>query len=130
MNELKIGWASRDVTTDKPINIPGQFHMRISQGVMDPLTVSALVVDNGADVVIFLSADLVVIRSGLLDEVRAGVVQLNADIPVDKILMNATHTHTGASHYADVGWGLSNNISTALAGEVPHDDVEVASSDE
>ena len=130
MNELKIGWACRDVSTDKPINIPGQFHMRISEGIMDPLTVSTLIVDNGTDLVIFLSADLVVIRSGLLDEVRAKVAELNPEIPVDKILMNATHTHTGASHYADAGWPLSNNTSTALPGEVPHDRIEIASGDE
>ena len=49
MNELKIGWAMRDVTTSEPVNIPGQFHMRISQGVIDPVTVCALVVDNGED---------------------------------------------------------------------------------
>jgi len=95
MNELKIGWASRDVSTNKPINIPGQFHMRVSEGIMDPLTVSTLVIDNGTDLVIFLSADLVVIRSGLLDEVRTKVAKINPKIPVDKILMNATHTHTG-----------------------------------
>lgn len=130
-NELKIGWASRDVTTDKPINIPGQFHMRISEGIMDPLTVSTLVIDNGTDLVIFLSADLVVIRSGLLDDVRARVAELNPKIPVAKILMNATHTHTGASHYADSDSGLSNNnISTALPGDVPHEGVEIASGDE
>jgi len=37
MNKLRIGWASRDVSTDQPIDIPGQFHMRVSQGVLDPL---------------------------------------------------------------------------------------------
>jgi hypothetical protein len=130
MNELRIGWASRDVSTDKPVNIPGQFHMRISEGIMDPLTVSTLIVDNGSDLVIFLSADLVVIRSGLLDDVRAKVSELNPDIPVDKILMNATHTHTGASHYADNDACRSNNTSTALTAEVPHDGVEIASGDE
>jgi hypothetical protein len=30
MNELQIGWGSRDVSTDKPITIPGQFHTRVS----------------------------------------------------------------------------------------------------
>lgn len=130
MNELQIGWASRDVSTDQPINIPGQFHMRISQGIMDPLTVSTLIVDNGTDLVVFLSADLVVIRSGLLDEVRAKVAELNPEIPVAKILMNATHTHTGASHYSDAGWALSNNTSTALPSEVPHEGIEIASGDE
>ncbi len=39
--------------------------MRISEGVLDPVTVTALVIDNGSDLAVFLSADLVVIRSGL-----------------------------------------------------------------
>ena len=91
--QLLIGWASRDITTTKPVNIPGQFHMRISEGVIDPVTVTALVIESGEDCVIFLSADLVAIRSFLLDEVRAAVKQKNRQIPVEKILMNATHSH-------------------------------------
>ncbi|NLB55045.1 MAG: hypothetical protein GX811_04655, partial [Lentisphaerae bacterium] len=62
MNNLKIGWAERDVSTDKPENIPGMFHMRVSEGIIDPVTVNALVIENGCDTVIFVSADLVVIR--------------------------------------------------------------------
>ena len=93
MNELKIGWASRDVSTDKPIDIPGQFHMRVSQGVLDPITVNALVIDNGGDIAVFLSADFVSIRPYLLEEVRAKVAGLVPDFPVDRILMSCTHTH-------------------------------------
>ena len=130
MNELKIGWAARDVSTEEPVNIPGQFHMRISRGIMDPITVSALVIDNGADLVAFVSVDCVVIRSGLLDEVRAAVHARNPEVPVQKILMGATHTHCGASHYADAAPGSAANISTAMLGQVPHDGVEVASSDQ
>ncbi len=131
MNELKIGWASRDVSTDKPINIPGQFHMRISEGILDPVTVNALVIDNGADLVIFLSADLVVIRCGLLDEIRAKVAELNPEIPVEKILMSATHAHTGPSHYTEFGQKASGTKPTELPPcEPPHDGIEIASGDE
>ena len=49
MGKLKIGWATRDVSTDKPINIPGQFHMRISKGILDPVTVTALFIEDDAD---------------------------------------------------------------------------------
>ena len=101
MSQLKIGWASRDVSTDKPINIPGQFHMRISKGVLDPVTANALVLDDGQDQVIFLSCDLVVIRDHVLDLVRDKLKARHPDIPVMKILMNATHTHCGPSHYED-----------------------------
>lgn len=130
MNELKIGWSARDISTDKPINIPGQFHMRISEGIMDPLLVTALVIDDGTDLVVFLSADLVVVRSGLLDEIRAKVAEREPAIPVEKILLNATHTHTGAGHYSDAGWGKVTNSATAAIAEVPHEGVEIASGDE
>ncbi len=131
MNELNIGWASRNVSTDKPINIPGQFYMRISEGILDPVTVSALVIDNSADLVIFLSTDLVVIRCGLLDEIRAKVAELNPEIPVEKILMSATHAHTGPSHYTEFGQKVSGTTPTELPPcEPPHDGVEIASGDE
>lgn len=130
MNELSIGWAARDVSTDQPINIPGQFHMRISEGVMDPVTVTALVIDNGADLAIFLSADLVVIRCGLLDDIRAKVAALNPAIPAEKILMNATHAHTGPSHYTDPGRKVSGPTPAELPPcDPPCDGVDIASSD-
>lgn len=130
MNELKIGWASRDVSTNKPINIPGQFSMRISLGIMDPVTVTALVIDNSEEMVVFLSADLVVIRSYLLDEIRQKVGKLCPAVPVEKIIMNATHTHTAPSHYTDKAAGWETGSSTAQVNSVPHDGVEIASSDE
>ncbi|MDD6878552.1 MAG: hypothetical protein PUD44_12355 [Clostridiaceae bacterium] len=116
MGRLSIGWASRDVSTTAPINIPGQFHMRISKGILDPVTTTALVVDGGDDLAIFLSLDAVVIRAHLLDEVREEVRKRNPEIPAEKILMNATHAHTGPSHYNDDT-------------EIPHDGMEIASSE-
>ena len=130
MNKLLIGWASRDVSTKKPVNIPGQFHMRISQGIMDPVTMTTLVIDNGSDSVIFLSLDLVVIRAGLLDQVRSKVKAMNPEIPVLKILMNATHTHTGPSHYSDKASAWTTGSSTPQVDSVPRDGVDIASSDE
>lgn len=135
MNELMIGWASRDVTTAAPVNIPGQFSMRISQGVLDPVTVTALVLDNGSDLAIFLSADLVVIRSYLVDEVRRKVQILNPAIAVEKILLHATHTHAAPSHYlgqdpVGVGDQVLSSVSTPLNGEVPDCGITIASSDD
>ena len=97
MGQVKIGWASRDISTTKPVNIPGQFHMRVSKGVMDPVTVNALVLDSGEDQAIFLSCDIVVLRNGLQDLVREKLAQCAPEIPAMKILMNATHTHNGPS---------------------------------
>jgi hypothetical protein len=129
MNELRIGWASRDVSTTEPVNIPGQFHMRISQGIIDPVTVSALVIDNGKDCVIFLSADVVVIRCGLLDEIRAKVTAMEPRIPVLKILMSATHTHTAPTTYGEsTHWKEGSSESSGE--EAPAPGVTIASVDE
>lgn len=98
MRIIKIGWAARDISTDKPLNMPGQFHMRIARGSLDPLTVTALVLENSGDIAIFLSGDFIDCRSHMLDELRQAMQQTHPHIPVEKILVNATHTHTGASH--------------------------------
>ncbi|MBN2451503.1 MAG: hypothetical protein JXR77_14015 [Lentisphaeria bacterium] len=123
MNEVKIGWACRDVSTDAPIDIPGQFNIRVSRGVLDPLTVTALVIENGSDMVVFLSADFVSIRPYLLQEIRDKVEALVPGFPVGKILMNCTHTHEGASYYRSTS-------TMATPAEVPHEGIEIASSDE
>ena len=133
MNELKIGWAQRDVSTDKPINIPGQFAMRISRGVHDPTMTTALVLNDGGDVAIFLSLDAVVIRSGLYDLVVAKTRAKNPGIPAEKILMSVTHAHTGASHYKNEKFEEDNREKDStinLIAGAPHDGVEIASSDE
>ncbi|MGI6087606.1 MAG: hypothetical protein ACOYCD_06645 [Kiritimatiellia bacterium] len=127
MNTLKIGWASRDISTDKPINIPGQFYIRISKGILDPVTVTAMVIDSGDDLAVFLSADLVMIINGLLDEVRARVAELNPVIPTLKILMNATHTHTSPGYYVDFVDEQNNISSATIAKELGF---EIASSDD
>jgi len=124
MQEIKIGWASRDISTTAPVDIPGQFHMRISEGIQDPITITTLVLDNGVDLVIFLTADLVAMRACLVKAVRAKVAALDPSIPVEKIIMNVTHTHEGASYYE------ANSASMASADQVPHDGVTIASSDD
>ncbi len=129
MSQIRLGWASRDVTTDKPIPINGQAYIRVSEGIMDPITSTALVVDDGSDCVIFVSLDAGGIRYGLMEEIRAKTKAIRPAIPVEKILMNATHTHTGASHNSRQGNLFQ--ASDAPEDQVPLSDrYEIASSDE
>ncbi len=96
---LKIGWASKDVSTTEPVGIRGQFYLRISEGVLDPLTVTALAIDNGKDCVIFLSCDATSIRRFLMEMIRDRVAKKAPEIPVGKIIFNATHTHSAGDLY-------------------------------
>ena len=94
---LRIGWASRDVTPSKKINLAGQFGMRITREVKDPVTVTALTIcsgDDPADSVIFVSCDTCAVPAYVVDEARKTIASRIKDFPVENLVLNATHTHT------------------------------------
>ena len=120
---ISIGWGRRSIVPDRSVAIPGQFHLRVSLGVQNPVTVSALAIDNGEDSVIFGSIDMVVCRAGLLDAVVAKLEKIAPEVPVDKIVLNATHTHAGPGvhQYGDAsGLDIMTSEETVdfLAGRV------------
>ncbi len=96
-SKLMIGWSSRDVTPDKPVNLCGQFHLRITSTVMDPVTVTALAVSSGKDEensFIWVSCDSALIPDNVLEISRRKLRNLVSDFPVRNLVLNATHTHT------------------------------------
>ncbi len=92
---LKIGWASRDMTPDRPAMIQGQMHRRIGRQALDPLTVTALAIEGGApaDSAIVISADIAFVSQELIDAVRVRLGQRVPWLPADRAFMTATHTH-------------------------------------
>ncbi len=114
---LKIGWSKRDVSTEEPVLISGQFYARISKGVLDPIMLNCLVMEDGKDMVIFLSGDFVG-GHNILDPIREKVAARRSDIPTEKILFNITHTHCGPD--------LTEN---SFFWEAPHDKVEIYAND-
>lgn len=103
MDRVKIGWAKREISMEGPVVIPGQMHLRISQGILDPLCATVLVVDGGEgqDSIIFCSLDVIVISRGITDMICKMVLERCPDAPVDSIIMNATHTHSSMEYWAD-----------------------------
>lgn len=89
-----IGWAARDITPDKPVSLLGQFHLRISQGVKDPVTVTALCVTSEEDAFIWVSCDLGFVPATVLAKCRAKLKVSLPEFPSEKLVTNATHTHT------------------------------------
>ncbi len=117
---LKIGWSEKDISTDKPVGIGGQFYIRVSKGVLDSLTVTSLTVENNGDYVIFLECDMTNVPNGVLKAIKEKVSAKNSEIDTSKILMNCTHTHTAPilGFGDDIGaWGKFSDI--------PFDGVEV-----
>lgn len=99
MCAIRIGWARRDISTTEPVSIPGQMYVRVSEGILDPVTVTALVMESGEEknAAIFVSCDLVSIVKPVVDLTRAKVAARNSRIPVDNIVLNATHTHSSCA---------------------------------
>lgn len=103
---LNIGWASADITPDKPVLIAGQFHARVMEGVMDPITATALAFEyrseSSSRKAILVSCDIVGISDGfrdgtsdnLRDNVRKVLTNTLPELKPEQIFLNATHTHT------------------------------------
>ena len=102
MTPLRLGWAARDVTPERPVLLRGQFRARISQAVRDPITVTALAVGSGSDQCVMVSADRVGVPRHILDGVRERLRDV-PDLDPGKVFINATHTHS-APATLDSAW--------------------------
>ncbi len=91
---LKIGWATRSITPERPVMLHGQMNVRVSEGVENPVTVTALALEGDGEAVIFVACDLVHITAALLAETRARLKDLQPEFDVSRLIMHATHTHT------------------------------------
>ena len=107
---LRIGWATRDVSTELPVVIPGGFSRPVSKGMTDKLTLTALVIDNGVDQVIFLSCDHVHLGSSNVRQIRNLVAKMEPKLPRDKWIVSSTHTHTGGALYGPGRHGIPEGI--------------------
>jgi hypothetical protein len=96
---LHVGWASRDITPDRPVALSGQFHKRISTGIASRLSVTALAIETRSDAgsleqAILVSCDLVAIRDGMQARLRKLLEGKLEGFDLRKLLLSATHTHT------------------------------------
>ena len=96
---LLAGWATADITPPRSVALVGQLHRRISTGVRDPLTATALALetrheDGRREQAIMVSCDvigsLIAIQRRLQERAAASL----PDFTAAKLFMNATHTHT------------------------------------
>ncbi|HPX41708.1 MAG TPA: hypothetical protein PLF51_14825 [Candidatus Hydrogenedentes bacterium] len=102
---LLVGWGAADVTPEEPVVVQGQFHARVSEGVMDPLTATALVfesLNNGESTgrAAMVSCDFSAVSDCIRDAVREHLRSALPELDPMSIFFSATHTHTGPATYA------------------------------
>ncbi|MBI3946092.1 MAG: hypothetical protein HY321_09250 [Armatimonadetes bacterium] len=93
---MRIGWASTDVTPERPVALQGQFHVRISESVNDPLLATALALESsgGEAQAVMVSCDRAGIPVAIQQRVREAVAARLPELEPRSIFLNATHTHT------------------------------------
>jgi predicted neutral ceramidase superfamily lipid hydrolase len=83
-----------DVTPRRwPVSMLGSFSDRQATSAHDPLMVRALVLDDGRTRMAIATCDTCVIPRDLIDQAKE-LANRRTGIPVDRMLLAATHTHT------------------------------------
>lgn len=94
MGTIRIGWAQKDVTPHRPVALRGQFNLRIATRVHDPLTLTALALENGDDQAVLASMDACAVDEDVLTKARAALAERLPEFDPHKLIVSATHTHT------------------------------------
>ncbi len=94
---LRAGAAAVDVTPQQfPLNMPGGFSANPATGAHDPLHSRALVLDDGKTAFAMVVVDNLGLASETTADAKA-IASARTGIPVDRMLISATHTHSGPS---------------------------------
>lgn len=112
---LYVGWASVDITPQQPVALTGQLSKRISQGVRDPLTATALALETQdaegrREQAILVSCDFLYIVGVIQERIREAIRSEIPGFDPDKLFLNATHTHTGPG-FLDDAFGNLYDVS-------------------
>ena len=102
---FSIGWSSGNITPDSRVLLHGLFNARISEGVKDPITVTALAIESTKEgtssaKAILISCDLAVIGDDLRDSVRELLKKSLPELKPEQVIINATHSHSAPEYSA------------------------------
>ena len=98
--KLNIGWSQCSITPNGPALMEGQMYTRVSRYVHDPVTATALVLDNGQEQAVFVSMDMTEVPGHAMGRLKKALEKWPG-IPFEKISFNVTHTHNSAAFYKD-----------------------------
>lgn len=95
--QMRAGAAVADITPKKfPVPMSGSLTPRWATQAHDPLSARCLVLDDGATRIAFCVIDSCATTLEIMEAAKAQAQKLTG-IPVERICMSATHTHTGVS---------------------------------
>lgn len=98
--DLLAGVSEADITPEQPYGLSGYYHERLSTGTRDRLLARTLVLRQGNESVALVECDLCGVSPELTEEVRSRAA--GSGIAPERIIIAATHTHTGPEYDQDL----------------------------
>jgi neutral ceramidase len=100
---LRAGAAAADITPQEwPIRVVGNFGLTMATKAHDPLHTRAIVLEDGGVRIAIALVDSCYVKREEMDEAKA-IASKRTGIPVNRILISATHTHSAPPSRANQG---------------------------
>ena len=90
---LQAGFARVDMTPPLGTPLAGYYEARYADGVLDPLELNALALNDGEKTILIITADVLMVRMDVCDMLRA-MIEEKTGVPAGHILINSLHPHT------------------------------------
>lgn len=113
-SNLRAGVAKIDITPEETENVRVVGHSRVVSGVRDPLRAGVLLLDDGKTRAAIVTLDTIGAWEEMVHLARMEIAA-TADVPLENILVAASHNHSGPGFTADSRWGkdLIRNLGLA-----------------
>jgi hypothetical protein len=92
--EYRAGAAQVIITPPQGMPMAGYYYVRLNEGVHDDLHAKAIVIEGDGGKVALVALDLVNIPRHFVEEARSQI-EKEAGIPGTRVMISATHSHTG-----------------------------------
>src|SRR5215212_6267043 len=113
-HKLRVGAFAMDVTpTHYPVIVNGMFEERTADRDVDPLFARAFVLEDGGTRIAIVVVDSCMLPRELLDAAKTDASQ-HTGIPVDHMLLSATHTHSAPASMGCLGSRPDSNYPSFL----------------
>src|SRR5687767_2807768 len=115
---LRAGAAIVDISpTNFPVLVNAMFTERSATRTVDPLTARAIVLDNGQMRLALVVVDTCMMPRELIDAAKEAA-EKSTGIPVERMLVSATHTHSAPSAMGCLGSRADTNYAAFLPGKI------------
>ena len=118
LKRFRAGAVTVDITpTSERSIVAGGFLEAQSSKIHDRLFVRSIVLDDGATTIALTVVDTCMMTQALIDDAKQRASK-QCGIPVDKMMVSATHTHSAPSAMACLGTRLDKGYAEWLPGKI------------